>query len=123
MKSITIELMVEDIGKTVEFYKNILGFNIVLNEPKENPVFTIIENNKVKIMLYYRGAFVKEVPEFSKWVTGGTVALYINVEDIEMWYEKLKDKVEIIQKLYLTSYNSKEFSFKDINGYVLIFSE
>ena len=32
--------MVDDISKTVDFYKNVLNFQVVLNEPKENPVFS-----------------------------------------------------------------------------------
>ena len=74
-------------------------------------------------MLYVREEFANEIPTFKNIELGGAIALYIGVDNIEDWYKKLKNKVEIIQTLHATGYNTKEFSFEDINGYILIFHE
>lgn len=49
--------------------------------------------------------------------------MYIDVEGIAKLYTDVKDKAEIVQDMHTTFYGSKEFAIRDINGYVLAFSE
>ena len=37
--------------------------------------------------------------------------------------EQLRDKVEIVVDLHTTFYGTQEFYFRDLNGYILSFSE
>jgi catechol 2,3-dioxygenase-like lactoylglutathione lyase family enzyme len=49
-KSLMPNLMVKDVGKTVEFYKNILGFRVFQTVPEKEPfVFSIVYANGVLI--------------------------------------------------------------------------
>ena len=121
--NITTELLVEDMKKTLDFYKDVLDFEVKMSFPEEDPFFAIIRNNKAELMLYTREKFLQDIPDFAKEKMGGTFALYIRVKDIVELFDDLKNKVKIIQELYSTSYVKLEFSFYDCNGYVLMLHE
>ena len=123
MKNITTELMVDNMAKSISFYRDILGFNITVSEPKENPFFVILQNGSVELMLYHRNQFSQEIPKFKDISVGGTIALYIGVEKVEELYQRIKEQVKIIQDLHTTDYGSVEFSCEDNSGYVLMFNE
>lgn len=120
---LTPELMVESVIQTLPFYTDILGFKTVMAAPEKDPFFVILANGPVEVMLYQREQFAAEIPQFDEMKLGGTVALYISVKDISVFYTKVKDKVKIIQPLHTTDYGSVEFSISDPNGYVLMFNE
>lgn len=109
--------------ESIDFYRDILGFNIIVSEPKENPFFVILQSGSVDLMLYQRNQFSEEIPKFKDMSVGGSIALYIGVEDIEEMYKNLKGKVKVIQELHTTDYGSVEFSCEDNSGYVLMFNE
>ncbi|HVX92590.1 MAG TPA: VOC family protein [Candidatus Dojkabacteria bacterium] len=123
MKNATLELMVDNMRESSDFYTTILGFTKSMVTPENDPVFLMLTNGGVNIMLYRRDAFVKEISKFEKLKLGGSVALYIEVEDITKLYKDVKDKVKIIQEFHTTDYGSTEFSMEDNNGYVLMFSQ
>lgn len=123
MKNLTTELMVDDMKGSIDFYRDILGFNIIVSEPQENPFFVILQNGPVELMLYHREQFLQEIPKFEDMLVGGSIALYIGVDKVEELYESLKDKVKIVQELHTTDYGSTEFSCEDNSGYVLMFNE
>lgn len=123
MKNITTELMVDNMAESINFYRDILGFNLIVSEPKENPFFVIIQNGSVELMLYNRDQFSQEIPKFRDMSVGGSIALYIGVEEVEKLYKSLKNKVKIVQELHTTDYGSVEFSCEDNSGYVLMFNE
>lgn len=121
--SITTELLVEDMKKTLDFYTNILNFNVSLSMPQTDPFFAIINSSNVQIMLYTKDKFSEEIPKFRSIKMGASVALFIEVDNIDELYTRIKSKVEIIQEIHTTSYGTKEFSINDCNGYVLMFNQ
>lgn len=123
IKNITTELMVDDIGESVDFYKNVLGFEITVCVPEKKPFFVILKNGPVELMLYHRNQFAEEIPKFKDMPVAGSIALYIGVAEVETLYESVKDTVKIIQDLHTTDYGSVEFSCEDNSGYVLMFNE
>ena len=118
-----VELLVDDIIKTVSFYTDLLNFKITSSTPEENPFFVILSNGPLDLMLYSRKQFVKEIPKFKEMPLGGTFALYLGVKNIETIYKRVKNKAQVIQELYKTDYDTAEFSFEDCNGYVILVSE
>jgi uncharacterized glyoxalase superfamily protein PhnB len=69
-------------------------------------------------------SFVEEVPDFVSQPIGGSFSLYIHVDDIEKLYQKIQQKkITLIQELHKTFYGAREFSIKDMNGYVLYFAQ
>jgi len=120
---IILELLVEDMPRTVRFYKDILGFKVEIAFPEKDPVFVQIGKNNSHIMLYDRSEFEKEVPELKKIKMGGSILLYIKAEKIEEFYKRIQKRATIIQKLHKTDYGSLEFTISDCNGYFIAFSE
>jgi len=116
-------LLVEDMSKTLRFYEEILGFRREILFPEKNPIFAQIGRDEIQIMLYVRSEFEKEIPKLAKINMGGTVALYIKADEIEDLYQKISQKVSVIQKLHQTDYGSFEFTIEDRNGYLIYFSQ
>ena len=135
MKKITPNIMVADVNATVGYYKNNLDFQIVMgvNEQKETKMgdsatettltWAMIKKDDVEIMLQREDSLVEELPEFKGLKIGGTFTLYISIQDVKSFYDKIKDKVEIIKDMHKTFYGADEFVIKDLNGYIIYFAE
>jgi len=54
---------------------------------------------------------------------GGVWDAYIRMKNIKEFYGEVKDKVEILRPLEKAFYGDWQFEMKDLNGYVLVFSE
>ena len=123
IKNLTLELMVDDVNRSIEFYQKILGFTTFVKVPDNNPFFVIMKNNSIQIMLYQRDKFVEEIPKFEKLKLGGSIVIYLEVVEVKKTFQEIKDNVKIIQKMHETNYGTLEFSFEDINSYVWMISE
>lgn len=124
MLSLTPELLVEDIQKTLSWYQATLGFEVLFTSPESgDPNFSRIKKGSAEIMLYERKEFSKDVPSFASTQVGGSFVLYLEVDNIQEEWSKLKDKVTVIQPLHKTPYGSSEFTIQDCNGYHLMFGE
>lgn len=122
--SLQTELLVDDMEAMLHFYVDLLGFKPVTVVPDEkNPFFVILDNNGVQLMLYARTQFVEEIPHFEDMETGGTTALFLEVDDIAALYEQFKGSESVIQPMHTTNYGTKEFSLTDPSGYVVMFNQ
>jgi uncharacterized glyoxalase superfamily protein PhnB len=54
---------------------------------------------------------------------GGSLLLYINLKNIREFFEKIKDKAQVVGGLEKTFYGATEFSILDNNNYTLTFAE
>ena len=50
-------LMIENMEKSIEFYQKILEFNVLMSIPEKEPVWALLENHKVQIMLQTKAVF------------------------------------------------------------------
>lgn len=135
IKKFNINLMVENIEETVNFYKDNLNFKLVMAVPKTldsmdtelkkntKYAWAQIKNNDIEIMLQEQKSLKQDVKAFSYFKIGASVTFYFEIENASDFYEKVKDKVEIIKELQVTWYKMKEFYIKDNNGYILCFAE
>lgn len=127
--------MVGNVKETVNFYETHLGFEVTMAVPAsednvrtdletdEEIVYTLVERDGVEIMFQEAESLRSDVPAFSDSAIGGSICLYIDVEDIEVFYEALSDDAEVVKELDTTWYGMKEFYIRDINGYILGFAE
>jgi len=122
---LTPNLMVEDVNNTIEFYKNILGFELVMTVPEEGTFdFALMKSGNVEIMFQSRESLSEDFrPEFKNKKTYEVLTLYVDMENIEGLLHKINDKVTIIKDLHTTFYGTQEFAIKDCNGYILTFAE
>jgi uncharacterized glyoxalase superfamily protein PhnB len=123
-KDLMPNLMVKDVGKTVEFYKNVLGFNVLQTVPENGPfVFAIVNANNVIISFQEEKSIKEEYGQLNKFTDGGGFTLYIHVTDVNGLYEKIKGKAKIAKEMHKTFYGSTDFAIEDCNGYILTFSQ
>mgnify|MGYP003563255272 CR=1 FL=1 len=54
---------------------------------------------------------------------GASVSFYMEIDDLDSFYDEIKDKVAEITEPQLAWYGMKEFYTKDPNGYILGFAE
>lgn len=122
MKTLSPNIFVENINETINFYKKI-GFQTVMSVPDEGDfVWVMMTSGNVNFMFQTFESLGSELPEISR-KNGGSLLLYIQLENIREFHDKIKDKVTIIKGLEKTFYGATEFSILDNNGYVLTFAE
>ncbi|MBL7830578.1 MAG: VOC family protein [Saprospiraceae bacterium] len=122
MKSVSPNIFVKDIKNTIEFYKQ-LGFSITATVPEEGDfVFVMMTCGEVIFMFQTFESLGDELP-MVKRERGGSLLLYIQVNEIRKFYDKTKNNVKVIKELETTFYGATEFSIEDNNGYVLTFAE
>jgi uncharacterized glyoxalase superfamily protein PhnB len=134
-RKLTTNMMVEDVSRTVDFYSEVLGFELVIGVPENSQEivttmqkgqalgFAIMKCGNIDMMFQTKQSLAKEVPEFSSMDIGGSLTFYIEVQDVRGLYAKLKDKVTIVKDMQTTFYGMQEFYIRDCNGYILTFAE
>lgn len=123
-KKIITNLMVKNVNESAEFYNKYFGFETVVTVPDSGDFdFAILKADGVELMLQKVESLGEDVPYLSNTPIGGSFTLYIEVEDVEEIYNKIKGNVEILVDLKTTFYGMKEITVKDLNGYVLSFAE
>jgi uncharacterized glyoxalase superfamily protein PhnB len=123
-KTLMPNLMVKNVGKTVEFYTDVLGFNLLQAVPENAPfVFAIVNANGVTISFQEEKSIKEEYPQLSEYPQGGCLTLYIHVTDINELFERVKGKAKIAKEMHDTFYGSRDFAVEDCNGFILTFSQ
>lgn len=123
MESLSPNIFVADISKTIEFY-TILGFDLAMSVPETGPdfVWAMMVKGKVTMMFQTKESLGEELPEIKR-SNGGSLLLYIKLSGIRAFFEDIKDKVTVLKGLEKTFYGATEFSIVDNNNYVLTFAE
>ena len=123
MESLTVNLFVRDINKTIAFYKQ-LGFEVTMTVPEQGDlVWAMLINGGVTIMLQTWASMGNELPDIDRTKSGGSLLFYIKLKNIRTFFEQIKDKAEVVKGLEKTFYGATEFTIKDIDGYHLTFAE
>ena len=88
---LTPNLMVEDVNSTIEFYKDVLGFELLLSIPEEGTFdFALMKSGNVEIMFQARESLAKDFPpEFKNKKAYEVLTLYIDMEHIEELLKKM----------------------------------
>jgi uncharacterized glyoxalase superfamily protein PhnB len=124
LKKLTPNLMVEDVQQTLSFYRDVLGFKVLMTLPDQPPFdFAIIQRDQVELMFQSRASLSENVPALTGHPIGASQTFYIEVEGLTNLYKNLRDQVDIVVDLHTTFYGTREFYFRDVNGYILSFTE
>jgi uncharacterized glyoxalase superfamily protein PhnB len=123
MESLSPNIFVRDMNKTIEFYKQ-LGFEVIMSVPETGNelVWVMMTNGSVTFMFQTFESLADELPQISR-TDGSSLLLYINLKNINGFFESVKDKVQVLKGLEKTFYGATEFSILDNNNYVLTFAE
>jgi len=128
--------MTTDVRATVDFYRTNLGFELVMavaetkdgilsDIPEDTKIiYALLKNGNVEIMFQSQESLVAELSLFENIEVGASMSLYVEVERVEDFCEKLKsNQVEIVKDLFTTWYGMKEIYIRDNNGYIFCFAE
>jgi len=151
MDSLSPNIFVKDMTATIAFYQQ-LGFQLIMSvpaqgedEPAEAPptegsatdapakatptaptknalVWAMMTNGNVTMMFQTMDSLGDTLPAISRQ-NGGGLLFYINLPGIRAFFDRIKDKVNVVQDLQKTFYGATEFSITDNNNYVLTFAE
>ena len=112
---------VADVGATIRWYEEFLGFEGHRFPQHEPHAFGILVRDQIEIMLQRVADYQK--PDLYKIRDGGVWDAYIRMRGVRQFYDAIRERVEILLPLQQQFYGDGEFEVKDLNGYVLVFSE
>ena len=119
-----VHLKVAYLERALRFYRDVLGFSVVATVPEASPyVFAIVQSGPVRVFLNAPEPAIAEYPAFKGRPIGGTLTLFIHVDDVHAAHESLKDRVQIVMPLEAKWYGVTEFAFVDPDGYVITFAQ
>jgi lactoylglutathione lyase len=124
LKSLTPNLIVSNVERTVAFYRDTLGFEVNTTVPEQPPyVFALMKHGGVQIFLNAPEPAAAEYPAFKDRPIGGTLTLFIEVEGVRQVHASLAGRVTIVMPLEKKWYGLTEFACVDPDGYVITFAE
>ena len=124
LTKLTPNLIVADVSRSIAFYRDVLGFSVQATVPDAAPyVFAIVQSGPVEIYLNAPEPAAAEYPAFKGRPIGGTLTLFIQVDDVRAAHEALSTRVEIVMPLEKKWYGVTEFAFLDPDGYVITFAQ
>jgi uncharacterized glyoxalase superfamily protein PhnB len=135
VNTLTPNLAVADIRQTVQFYRENLGFALVMAVPETQDgihqqlsddkayVYALLKKDNAELMFQRIDTFSEDIVLAGKGNIGASVSFYMQGKGIDAFYEELKNRNIEISEIKLTWYGIKEFYIKDNNGYVLGFAE
>ncbi|HEY4613033.1 MAG TPA: VOC family protein [Bacteroidota bacterium] len=123
MQSMSPNLMVNDVNKTVDYYRDVLGFEFVTSVPDSGQLdWAMMKNGSVEIMFQSVSSLAKDLSVLAGLKPGGAFTLYTRVADVKALHAKVKGRVTIVHDLAKAFYGMEEFTIKDLNGYYLTFA-
>ncbi len=124
MIEIINEFIVNEINKTIDFYKEYFDFKIV--ETDGNPItWCKMKKGDCYIMFEEYREVCNEIPNFPEKVSSSNLIKFklSSRKDIEILYKKIKDNhISIFMELKDTSYGSLEFGILDPDKNMIILS-
>lgn len=123
-KQLSPILWTKDLPGSVSFYTEVLGFSSRSNFPN----FVSLFKDEVEIMLIVPVEEPEDCadplntePFFPKSKLTGSI--YMVIEEVDSYWEKVKDQVTIKSTLEDREYWMRDFSILDNNGYELVFGQ
>ena len=110
------QLFVTDFAKSTEFYRDVLGFNVIRNHP----------NGMFMVLSFHDSILMINSEQGRRLGDGSGIQLRFvihgNDEDLKAYHDKIKSKgAEITQKITQRTYGITTFIVKDPNGFELKF--
>jgi uncharacterized glyoxalase superfamily protein PhnB len=134
-KKLTPNLMVEDVAQSVVFYRDLLGFELLMAMRDEKPVdalpadgekpldWAMVQHGQVAFMFQQRQSLVEEMPVLDGCEIGASMTIYMELDGVDALYESLQGKADIIRPPQTSFYGRRELYLRDCNGYILALTE
>jgi uncharacterized glyoxalase superfamily protein PhnB len=123
-QSLTPNLVVSDIDRSLQFYRDLLGFSMVTTVPDAAPfVFVWLQRGDVQVFLNAQHAAAAEYPEIAAKVVGGSWTMFIVTDAVDELHAALAGKVRVVMPLETKFYGMREFAITDPDGFVITFAQ
>jgi len=125
LQSLSPNLIVSNVTDTVHYYTQHLGFIQVAAVPEVAPFgWAMVVRDNVALMFQSPESMSEDLPELGlREPRPAFGTLYITIQGVDALYQQVKDNVTIASAMRTTFYGKKEFTIKDINGFLLTFAE
>jgi uncharacterized glyoxalase superfamily protein PhnB len=123
-KKLTPNLIVSSVEGSLAFYEDVLGFTRGMTVPEQSPfVFASVTSGPVEIFFNDRSTVAKESPQFGGKAIGGGNTMYIEIDEVDAYHDRLKARTPIVMPLVTQFYGMREFAIEDPDGYVITFAQ
>jgi catechol 2,3-dioxygenase-like lactoylglutathione lyase family enzyme len=109
-------LKVSDMQKSVDFYTGVLGFSVAWRAANDGGGENCILQAGATALLLSTGPQLGGRRQF-------TDTLYFNMAGVQEFFERVKDRAEVVWPLEAMDYGQREFGIRDGGGYTLAFAE
>ena len=114
------QLVVTNVVKTAEYYREVLGFNII-GYALDPPVYAMLERDGFQI---HFGKSDSNAVSSNENLRKGTADFIIWVPEIDRFYEEVKSRnAEITEGIVKRVYGSREFTIRDCDGHKILVSD
>jgi len=121
---LTPNLVVRDVTDSLNFYRDVLGFERAFSVPDAPPyVFAACGGGGVEIFFNDKNVVGEDYPALATNI-GGSFTLVIEVDDLKAVLANVeRQKAEISMPVKDQFYGMREFAFKDPDGYTITIAE
>lgn len=124
LQSVTPNLLVADIDRSIAFYRDVLGFTVKQTVPEGAPfVFVWLERNGVPVFLNDPKAVEHDFPDATRRPAGGTATMFFVVTAVDALHGEIAGKAKVVMPLKTQFYGMREFAVEDPDGHILTFAE
>lgn len=128
-------LMVEDVARSVAFYRDVLEFSFVWGLAEDTraavrdwPVHTplamaLVTSGQVSLSLQTRGFMAASLPRLANTKIGGSFVLYLECEDLDALCDHIGERAPFLKAPHTNSHGCRQCSVEDPDGYILTFAQ
>lgn len=122
--SVTPNLVVRDVARSLAFYRDVLGFTVGMHVPENEPfVFAELQRDGVPVFINDKAAAVEDHPEMASTPFGGTCTMFFVITGIDAFHAAVAPKANVVMALKNQFYGMREFSLTDPDGHLITFAE
>ncbi|MBL7848751.1 MAG: VOC family protein [Cyclobacteriaceae bacterium] len=123
-ESLSPNLIVANVNRSVQFYADVFGFTLVASVPDSGSLnWAMVQRESVTIMFQTLASIQEDVPSLNLKAGSAAMTMYIKVKNMDNLLSGVRGKVPLAVDLRTTFYGAREFAIKDPDGNVLMFAE
>jgi uncharacterized glyoxalase superfamily protein PhnB len=124
LESLSPNLVVADVNRSVDFYTGKLGFAKIASVPDSGKLnWAMVMRGGATMMFQSLASIQEDVPRLKLTSGAAAATFYIKVKGLGAWHESIKKTVPIALPMRKTFYGANEFAIKDPDGNVLMFAQ
>ncbi|NOT63447.1 MAG: VOC family protein [Acidobacteria bacterium] len=111
----------DDLMRTLKFYTEVLGFECKGRWPEDAPCWLSLRCGDIEVAFSNRNEHRREFAATATPLLTGSLYFYTN--EVEAWWERLRERVTVEYPLETFDYGMREFAIRDDCGYLLQFGQ